>query len=182
MGLLTGCLTGFLIVSSPWMRGVNGVSTVFWAVFGVTAALYAQTSLKDPGFLRSAEPSTPHAPQTDNIRQSSFTVKPYTQLHDCSEPQQVPQHNSEATQNYSGAVLENQPEDQSPLKDEDVQMREVRYCIVCQLEQPVRCKHCSKCGKCVTLHDHHCPWMGTCVGEKNRFWFYWYLLFQSALL
>lgn len=48
---------------------------------------------------------------------------------------------------------------------ESVKMNETyvekRYCTVCNLEQPIRSKHCKSCGRCVALYDHHCPWMGT---------------------
>jgi palmitoyltransferase len=67
------------------------------------------------------------------------------------------------------------------INDEPV-LIETRFCTVCCLEQPLRAKHCRECGKCVALHDHHCPWLGICIGEKNRFYFWWYLLFECALL
>lgn len=68
------------------------------------------------------------------------------------------------------------------LKSDDIIVVEQRKCTVCQLDQPLRTKHCKDCNKCVALHDHHCPWLGNCVGERNRFWFYWYLVFQCTLL
>jgi len=55
---------------------------------------------------------------------------------------------------------------------EDIIIVETRFCTVCNLEQPIRAKHCKECRRCVALHDHHCPWLGVCVGEKNRFYFY----------
>jgi palmitoyltransferase len=50
------------------------------------------------------------------------------------------------------------------------------------MEQPLRCKHCKECNKCVSLHDHHCPWLGNCIGARNRVAFYWYLVAQSGEL
>ena len=57
---------------------------------------------------------------------------------------------------------------------------EYKYCSVCHIEQPLRCKHCKTCEQCVATHDHHCPWIGNCVGERNRLWFFWFLQFQFA--
>lgn len=58
----------------------------------------------------------------------------------------------------------------------------LRFCKICKMYQPLRCKHCRDCGKCVRTHDHHCPWIGTCVGEGNRVFFYWFLLCQASEL
>eukprot|EP00403_Amphidinium_massartii_P022843 CAMPEP_0178389216 /NCGR_PEP_ID=MMETSP0689_2-20121128/9997_1 /TAXON_ID=160604 /ORGANISM="Amphidinium massartii, Strain CS-259" /LENGTH=426 /DNA_ID=CAMNT_0020009649 /DNA_START=167 /DNA_END=1444 /DNA_ORIENTATION=- len=54
----------------------------------------------------------------------------------------------------------------------------LRFCKVCQMHQPLRTKHCRDCGHCVRTHDHHCPWIGTCVGEGNRHFFFWFLVAQ----
>jgi len=32
----------------------------------------------------------------------------------------------------------------------------------------------------VACFDHHCPWIGKCVGERNRFPYFWFLIFQLA--
>ena len=64
--------------------------------------------------------------------------------------------------------------------DEVVLFIEYKYCTICHIEQPLRCKHCKTCDHCVATHDHHCPWIGNCVGERNRFSFFWFLQFQFA--
>ncbi len=33
--------------------------------------------------------------------------------------------------------------------------------------QPPGAVHCPDCNVCIQGFDHHCPWMGTCIGEKN---------------
>lgn len=41
------------------------------------------------------------------------------------------------------------------------------FCKTCQFAKPARCHHCHVCNKCVLKMDHHCPWLGACVGFHN---------------
>ena len=52
------------------------------------------------------------------------------------------------------------------------------FCTVCHNNQPLRARHCAQCKECVAMFDHHCPFLGTCIGEKNRLLFFWFVFFQ----
>lgn len=55
-----------------------------------------------------------------------------------------------------------------------------RYCELCQIEQPFRTKHCNQCQACIAKYDHHCFWIGGCVGELNVRKFFAMLFVQNA--
>lgn len=64
-----------------------------------------------------------------------------------------------------------------------------RYCSRDMIIKPMRAHHCRICNTCVLGYDHHCPWIGGCVGAQNRkffvvflFWCTLYLLYTIGLL
>jgi palmitoyltransferase len=59
---------------------------------------------------------------------------------------------------------------------------ERRWCLFCELWQPLRSKHCALCGQCVRRFDHHCFWIATCVGERNHPRFLMMLFVHSMFL
>ncbi|KAL7143726.1 hypothetical protein ABFS83_08G211800 [Erythranthe nasuta] len=54
-------------------------------------------------------------------------------------------------------------------------------CPYCHFIQPPRSKHCHDCDKCVLQFDHHCVWLGTCIGQGNHCRFWWYICEETAL-
>ena len=72
----------------------------------------------------------------------------------------------------------NQP---SPLEIKSVnisysdQTIKLKYCKSCLIVRPPRASHCSICNVCVEKMDHHCPWIGNCIGKGNYKYFTFFL-------
>ncbi|CAI0629487.1 unnamed protein product [Linum tenue] len=58
-----------------------------------------------------------------------------------------------------------------------------QLCATCKIVRPLRAKHCSTCDRCVEQFDHHCPWVSNCIGKKNKWDFFLFLVLEvSAML
>ena len=75
-------------------------------------------------------------------------------------------------------ILQKNPEGE----DQVLPSVRARTCQICQLIQPRGCHHCHFCQVCIEGYDHHCPWMGKCIGKKNLCAFYSFLVVSFSSL
>ena len=58
------------------------------------------------------------------------------------------------------------------------------FCSTCKMwvNREKKTLHCSDCNICIEGHDHHCPWTGKCIGEKNLTAFYIFVVSIFVLI
>ena len=51
------------------------------------------------------------------------------------------------------------------------------FCPLCLVQSKYRSKHCLICQVCVDEFDHHCFWVGNCIGKNNYTLFFVFLIY-----
>ncbi|KAL3915076.1 MAG: hypothetical protein SGPRY_007386 [Prymnesium sp.] len=57
------------------------------------------------------------------------------------------------------------------------QTLQLPLCHTCRIVKPLRSKHCSKFKRCISVFDHHCPYVGTTLGAGNYRSFVMFMFF-----
>ena len=58
------------------------------------------------------------------------------------------------------------------------------YCNLCEIYVTKKSKtvHCSKCDMCIEEFNHHCDWIGKCIGKNNLYVFYFMIFWIFVII
>ena len=56
------------------------------------------------------------------------------------------------------------------------------FCVSCKIFLSPNTFHCKICNNCVESFDHHCTWLGNCIGKNNYKYFCLFLLCFNSII
>ncbi|KAF0924466.1 hypothetical protein E2562_010118 [Oryza meyeriana var. granulata] len=157
------------IREEPWHIGAYG------ALVLITLVQYFYTAGSSPGYVIDAMKagSTMHATYINTATLSKQSSPNNGSLNSpLSLPQQQKLNPVTSTSSWLQRVADLYPPGSSSRD---------WTCTYCRVIQPPRTRHCHDCDKCVLQFDHHCVWLGTCIGKKNHCRFWWYIFEETIL-
>lgn len=157
------------IHQEPWYIGVYGVLVL------VTLVQYFYTAGSSPGYVIDAMQASGgmHATFINTATLSKQSSSKHGSL---KSPMNRPQLEKPSAMSSSSSWL-HQIVDLYPPGSSNRDWT----CAYCKVFQPPRTRHCHDCDKCVLQFDHHCVWLGTCIGKKNHCRFWWYIFEETIL-
>lgn len=152
----------------------SSIIYVFWLIFIITIYNLIFTQFKDPGILLRGQ-----LPDPNTIEKSKPTTSELNEIN-LSENEIKPQ-NKEKKEH--GLLSENYANFKYPenVMDLDIGFYKERYCPTCKIMRPPKASHCWHCDQCVKGFDHHCFFVGNCVGVRNWRNFILFIFFAFLL-
>ncbi|XP_059292975.1 protein S-acyltransferase 10 isoform X2 [Lycium ferocissimum] len=154
----------------PWY------TTVYLILFAVTLAQYFITSGSSPGYVLDAMRAVNEADASCN-RASMASKQPASSK---NGDVVITIDRNQLGRNLLGRGAMAWTKLVMDMYPSGTSLRSVT-CSYCDVVQPPRAKHCHDCDKCVLQFDHHCVWLGTCIGQGNHCRFWWYICGETAL-
>uniref|UniRef100_A0A224XEW3 Palmitoyltransferase n=1 Tax=Panstrongylus lignarius TaxID=156445 RepID=A0A224XEW3_9HEMI len=153
VGLIVGTCSLFFAFDCPFLaiRITPAIPVVGAVLFIFVMSSLLRTSFSDPGVIPRATPD-----------EAAYIEK------------QIEVPNSTNSTTY-----------RPPPRTKEITVRgqtvKLKYCFTCKIFRPPRASHCSLCDNCVERFDHHCPWVGNCVGKRNYRYFYMFIVSLAFL-
>lgn len=151
------------------------IMPIFHLVMSLVYGYWALASFTNPGYHHSSISVT----NDDNINDDDDEL-PLSSLKPPSTP--LPSCSLKTASNNITLLFHDAPFPRDERSVAPTKSSIVNPCFKCHQYKPPRCHHCRICRRCVLRYDHHCPWIGNCVGHGNVAYFNRFLIFTPVAL
>ena len=161
----------FFVLPAPivWIDVSPAIVAIVAGLVIITIGLFLIVSDGDPGFIPRKDIQILLNIQDDVRRVLGVPVP------ELASPEKVYLRRDGRT-----LQIENMFNDET-LITEEMRIQGYKYCTTCRIVRPPRASHCSDCGHCCLRHDHHCPFIRNCVGQRNYLSFVSFVISAIAL-
>lgn len=152
----------------------TGLLSAYLIVWLITICLFCSTTFRDPGMIGRQSDTDFSCEARELAEIQRMREDPLNFQNGVFRPVRMSQ-NSLYTANNKVFYL---------VRDSrQTTLRPMRFCVECNIYRPpVRCSHCYNCNGCVIGFDHHCVWLGTCIGTRNYLDFMCFLISITSLI
>mmetsp|Transcript_60359 Transcript_60359/g.167111 ORF Transcript_60359/g.167111 Transcript_60359/m.167111 type:complete len:412 (+) Transcript_60359:62-1297(+) len=188
VAIMAGIMGLFCVAEFQRLQGYFvGAFCVAIAAYVVACVMFLETSASDPGILPRLEVLAALTDSPDGRGEMRRLVVMYFGLR-----RQSPGEGAACAEDSLDTTLQRfeQISDLDMAEEfwtdlmSDGRMQHLRLCATCKVRRPPRSSHCRHCDNCVLEFDHHCFWVGNCIGARNHKSFVGFLLsaWLSAML
>ncbi|KAL4439072.1 hypothetical protein ABPG74_008847 [Tetrahymena malaccensis] len=155
---------------SLWDQNTKIIILSVLAVLAIiTNFFFLNSWLRDPGYVARNKKKNTKVRNEEYKYLEKMSIESFQRKHQLSQSQQKIYSSKPLDETTRNNLIE-----LFLLLEKEQESQQI--CAHCCILKPKRSRHCDICKNCVSVYDHHCPWINNCVGTNNHGYFLGYII------